>query len=155
MAGTSMRVDVSGDLRRFQDKLGRLARLNFTELHTQVGHAVLNSTLQRFKDGVDPDGKPWPKSQRVLGKQPGRKGRKGTKTLIDTGRLRSSLTVVASPDEAVVGSNTIYARIHQYGGKTGRGRAVKMPARPYLGVNDDDRKIIGAIVEDAIEEALR
>jgi phage virion morphogenesis protein len=155
MAGTSIQVEVTGDLNRFQEKLGRLVRLNFTDLHRQVGHAVLNSTLQRFKDGVDPDGKPWPKSQRVLGKKRGRKGRKGTKTLIDTGRLRSSLTVAATADEAVVGTNTIYARIHQYGGKTGRGRAVKMPARPYLGLNDDDRAVIDAIVEGAIEEAMR
>lgn len=152
MAGTSMSVQITGDMSRFEDRLQKLVRFNFTGLNLKIGQAVLNSTLQRFKDGVDPDGQPWPKSQRVLGQTRG-KGRKGSKTLVDTGRLRSSLTVVASADESVVGSNTIYARIHQFGGKAGRG--VQLPARAYLGVNDDNRKIIAAIVEDAIEEALR
>ena len=33
---------------------------------------------------------------------------------------------------AVVGSGLIYARIHEYGGKAGRGHAVTIPMRQYL-----------------------
>jgi len=34
--------------------------------------------------------------------------------------------------KGVVGSNLVYARIHELGGYAGRGRKVKIPMRPYL-----------------------
>jgi len=38
----------------------------------------------------------------------------------------------------VIGSNVIYSRIHQLGGMAGRGHKVKIPARPFLLVQDQD-----------------
>lgn len=75
--------------------------------------------------------------------------------LNDTGRLRSSITTRASADEAAVGTNVVYARIHQYGGKTGRrGARFIMKARPYLGFNAEDRRVSLAIVEATIKETI-
>ena len=47
-------------------------------------------------------------------------------------------SVIADPGgrfpiiKGVVGSNLVYARIHELGGLAGRGRKVKIPMRPYL-----------------------
>lgn len=65
--------------------------------------------------------------------------------------LAGSIQTDTGMDYAVVGSNLRYAAIQQLGGKAGRGRKVTIPARPFLGVNDDDRKEILA----AIDEWLR
>jgi len=59
-----------------------------------------------FKSGQDPYGSAW---SPII-----REGQK----LVDTGRLRSSITTRATRDEAVIGTNTDYAAAHQYG-KTG------------------------------------
>lgn len=42
------------------------------------------------------------------------------------------VTVSNKEITAEVGSNVAYARIHEYGGLTGRGHRTVMPARPYL-----------------------
>jgi len=62
----------------------------------------------------------------------------GKKTLIDTARLQNSVTARAEADRVVIGSNVVYARIHQLGGKAGRNKKVKIPARPYLLVQEED-----------------
>ena len=75
--------------------------------------------------------------------------------LNDTGRLRTSITTRATANEAVVGTMTKYARIHQYGGETGRrGARFIMKARPYFGFNAEDRRVALAIVQAAIKETI-
>jgi len=67
------------------------------------------------------------------------------------GQLKRSLSWEAFGDGSVIyGSNMIYARIHQKGGKAGRGQKVLIHARPYMGVPTDfDRRILNdpAILE--------
>jgi phage virion morphogenesis protein len=67
----------------------------------------------------------------------------GRKTLIDTARLQNSITARAETNRVVVGTDLVYARIHQLGGMAGRNRKVKIPARPYLLVQDEDWAPIG------------
>jgi phage virion morphogenesis protein len=54
------------------------------------------------------------------------------------GQLASSVTTQYDDDSAVIGSNKDYTRIHQLGGDAGRGKKVKIPARPYLQLTDDN-----------------
>lgn len=57
----------------------------------------------------------------------------------DGGRLRGSIT--RDPVKMMGGAlgvrigpqRVVYAAIHEFGGKAGRGRSVTIPARPYLG----------------------
>lgn len=63
---------------------------------------------------------------------------KGRHTLIKTGRLMKSINYQASKDRVRVGSNVVYAAIHQFGGQAGRRRKVHIPARPYLVIQDAD-----------------
>lgn len=58
------------------------------------------------------------------------------------GHLKGSIHQVAGRDQVEVGSNLIYARIHQEGGKAGRGHKVTIPPRPFLGLDDGDTNMI-------------
>lgn len=106
------------------------------------------STRLRFRTEQGPDGRRWKTSLRAQ--------LAGGRTLTKDGHLSGSISGSAGKDFAEWGVNRIYAAIHQFGGvikakssgalkfKMPNGgftvvKAVRMPARPYLGVNDGDR----------------
>ena len=134
------------------------------DLMDSIGEALVSSTLQRFQDEKDPDGKKWKPSARAAAS--------GGTTLSDTGRLQKSIEYAATSNRVMVGSNLPYARIHQLGGtvraKKGKFlkfkgldgedvfvREVSIPARPYLGISDDDREEIMATMTDFLEGAFK
>ena len=129
--------------------LARLAAVlaNPSAAMDQIGRYLVASTLRRFERERAPDGSPWLKSARALAE--------GGQTLTDTGRLRGSIahTVTDGGRAVEVGSKVLYAAIHQFGGRAGRGRRVTLPARPYLGIDDRDRDAIARIVSRALEGA--
>jgi len=127
-----------------------------------IGEIVRSSVIRNFQEGGRP--KKWEPTKiksiyrAYLGK--GKKKRKaytlkggftkgftrytaGKKTLIDRARLQNSVTVRALPGKAIIGTSLVYARIHQLGGKAGRNKKVKIPARPYLLVQEEDWTSIG------------
>lgn len=55
-----------------------------------------------------------------------------------TGQLASSINTEYDDNSAVVGSNLVYAAIHQLGGQAGRNKSANIPARPYLYLTEDD-----------------
>ncbi len=61
--------------------------------------------------------------------------RKGGQILQDTGQLAASISSSSDATSATVGSNKVYAAIHQLGGKAGRGHKATIPARPFLPVD--------------------
>lgn len=69
--------------------------------------ALLSGNLLRFDRQVDPEGKPWPPSQRVI--------KSGGKTLYKSGNLMDSITSDSGSDFAAVGTNMIYGNVHQFG----------------------------------------
>ena len=81
----------------------------------RIGRYLVASTLRRFESERAPDGTPWLKSARAVAE--------GGQTLTDSGRLRRSIAhVVTDGGRAVeVGSNVVYAAIHQFGGLAGKG----------------------------------
>ncbi len=172
MAGAGVRIDVKWDDREVKAALRALsARLgNMRPVLDEIGARLTSSVIRRFETERGPDGAAWKKS--------GRARREGGQTLTDTGRLRASITHRASRDEVVVGTNALYAAIHQFGGKTpartirpkhkkalfwpGAAHPVKqvnhpgsvMPARPFLGVDEGDREMILRVIHRALERAM-
>ena len=158
MAGIAIRIDIQDEaVRAALDRLGAAAE-DLTPAMDEIGDYLTAATQQRFERGTGPDGKAWPPSIRVQMNQ-------GGKTLMDTGRLVSSITWRAGRDFVEVGTNVIYAAIHQLGGtiraKTEKGlkfripgvgwrtkASVDIPARPFLGVDEDDRREIPEILRD-------
>lgn len=136
---------------------------NTQTLMESVGDVLVSGTLQRFEDEEDPKGKKWIPSARAASE--------GGKTLDNTGRLKDSVDRYATPNKVMVGSNLVYARIHQEGGTitpkkakklvfTGRGGKkaavdkVTIPARPYLGVSEQDMEEVRATMADFLAGAF-
>lgn len=132
-------------------------------LMSRIGAYGEESTVHRFETQKSPDGDPWEPSHRAKAT--------GGQTLVDSGRLRQSLTWSAGRAEAEWGTNLIYAAVHQDGATIsakGDGRLgfvipgigfrspkeVVIPARPFMGIDADDEDEIDAIVQDYIAEVL-
>ncbi len=147
MVSQSVSVEIDGAA--LNAALARLAAVlaDPSTVIDQIGRYLVASTLRRFERERALDGSPWLKSARALAE--------GGQTLTDTGQLRGSIahTVTDGGRAVEVGSNVIYAAIHQFGGRAGRGRKAKIPARPYLGIDDRDRTNILLIVSRALERA--
>lgn len=109
-----MQIFVSIDDSQINKALADLsARMrNLTPVMREIGEIVRTSVERNFAASGRPE--KWPESQRVK--------RKGGQTLSDTGRLRRSFArpgaVKAQKDRVSVGTNVVYAAIHQMGGKT-------------------------------------
>ncbi len=139
-------------------------------LMASVGEALVSGTIRRFNDEESPKGEKWEKSGRAIAE--------GGQTLSDTAHLRKSIDFTATPAKVMVGSNLLYARIHQLGGtiKPKKGKTLKfkgkngqagnagvdvfvsevnMPARPYLGVSkadmDEVRETMAAFLKGAFK----
>lgn len=113
----------------------------------QIGRYLASAAVGRFERERGPDGEPWRPSIRALAE--------GGQTLTDFGTLRRSIThqIEADGRGALIGSNLAYAAIHQFGGRAGRGHAVTLPARPYLGISPQDRTAVLRIVSRALQKA--
>ncbi len=62
------------------------------------------------------------------------------------GELAASITSHYDQDSAVVGTNKVYAAIHQFGGPAGKNKSVDIPQRPYLMLGDrENAKILNGI----------
>lgn len=175
MAGAGLRIEVRVDDREIRHALRRLrGRLtHMRPVMDEIGQRMVTSTLHRFEVEAGPGGKPWQRS--------GRARREGGQTLTRTGRLRGSLTHSADDDSVEWGTNVEYAAIHQFGGRTparvirpryaralrfrgpgGRivfARSVRhpgslIPARPFLGLDDDDRRAVVATISRALRRAV-
>jgi phage virion morphogenesis protein len=161
MAGASFELELSGDV------AGRLERLatvvyDLAPLLDEMGAAMVSGTQRRFELGQAPDGSPWLPSRRA--------SEQGGQTLIKDGHLRDSITHNVDGDTVVVGSDRIYAAIHQFGGeikpKSGKflvfqagagmvfARKVDIPSRPFLGLSSTDEEILLGIAEDYLAQAV-
>lgn len=156
MSGISITIDTV-NLRAALNKLrGRMG--NLQPLFDGIGQAVVSETVERFRDEEAPDGNKWKKSQRAE--------LESGLTLTGPGaHLRGSIVHRPSADDVTVGTNMVYAAIHQFGGRTrpheirprklngalkfGKVFAKRvshpgslMPARPFLGVGERERAAI-------------
>lgn len=164
MTGVREGVTLQGVIRTqavLNDLLDRTGDLS--PLMARIGAYGEESTVHRFETQKGPDGQTWEKSARAKAT--------GGQTLVDTGRLRGSITWNAGRDSAEWGTNVLYAGVHQDGatisakgdGRLGffipglgfrSPREVVISARPFLGVDADDEAEIDAIVHDYIAEAI-
>ena len=113
MAGATLEFtfkdeEVRAMARRFRE---RLARVRFKPLLTSIGNEMVTSVSRRFETGTAPDGSRWPESLRAR--------LTGGQTLIKSGRLRDSIAETGpqlTARSVEVGTNVVYAAIHQFGG---------------------------------------
>lgn len=110
-------LDISINTQPLQQALQRLHNSvsNPAPLMRTLAGTLLSVTQQNFMDEGNP---PWTPSLAA-------QARSG-QTLTDTGHLSRSIQVTSDDSQAMVGTNVVYAAIHQLGGKT---RPHKIKAR--------------------------
>lgn len=156
-------IRLEGDTRAMLRKIRGFAELDKKKINAAIGEGVRESTLERFKTSKGPDDKTWKTSIRAA--------TEGGRTLVQTAQLRNSIRSKSDASGFAVGTNAKHAATHQFGeqGRTIRARRAKtlrfqvggrwvskkkvkidIPARPYLGLSDDDMQEIKGTVEDFI-----
>ena len=161
MADYSIRLE--GDVAGLFRKMRSYSELDKKALNAALAEGVRESTLERFKQSKDPSGKRWKTSIRAA--------TTGGKTLIDSSQLRNSIKAKSDASGFAVGTNVKHAATHQFGepGRTIRAKKAKalrfqvggrwvtkkqvnvsIPARPFLGLSEDDMQEIKATVEDFV-----
>lgn len=156
VAGVSTTVGVDDQV---SASLARLAKtyVRIDPVLDEIGSMLVTETQMRFEEEKDPEGKKWDDLEESTKAKRGRVGKKGTARILrDQGDLYDSVTHQVRHGVSVsVGVTRTYGRIHQLGGNAGRGRKVKIRARPYLGVSEAGRKEIIAIIDERLGEAAK
>lgn len=118
----------------------------------EIGASNVTETQHRFETETDPAGEKWADLSEERKEERRARGQTKLHILRDRVDLYDSITHKVHLAGVAVGTNRVYARIHQLGGEAGRGRKVRIPARPYLGVSAAGRKEILAIIADHVED---
>lgn len=151
MAGTRLSVDfdATSATASLNGLLGAIDKP--APLLAELGEYVLRTTRARFSTQTAPDGTAWAALQPWYQRE---KRRNKNRVLTLNGYLRGQMAVQVGERSVQVGSNLVYAAVHQFGA-TIRPTNVKMlhfgghvaksvtiPARPYLGLSDTDQNEI-------------
>jgi len=145
-------IKLEGDTKALLRRVNKLGSMDKKRINLALGEAVRESTVDRFKTQRGPDGKKWEQSKRAAAK--------GGLTLVNKARLRNSIKTTATADGFAAGTNLIYASTHQLGAKnrkikkTKSGKTVRItiPARPFLGLSEDDQGELKGMLEDYFAE---
>jgi phage virion morphogenesis protein len=163
MTGAAITIDAKLDDEAARAAFAGLAAAgaDLSGVMADIGQQVVTNTLLRFEAGKGPSGMPWKKSRRAENG--------GGQTLVKSGILRTSIHAQASASDVIVGTNVRYTAIHQFGGDVAAKKAkmlkfkvdghwiskerVHIPARPFLGLDADDRADILDIATDHLRAA--
>lgn len=149
MSGVAIRVEWDGldaALRRLD---GAARALHGAELLDTMGAVAEGAARRRIADEkAAPDGTPW-----AAWSDDHAATRRGGQSLLRAeGDLLDSLAWEVRGDEVRIGSPLVYAAIQQLGGaEVGR---PGLPARPYLGLSDDDARELTMVVGDFLDDVL-
>lgn len=161
---SSIQVRVDGETAKLLRRMRGLANIDTEGVNNAIAEALRTSTVERFKTSRGSDGKAWKSSVRAM--------QDGKKTLVQKGRLKNSIRAHADGTGLAVGTNDIRAATHQFGDKrtirSRKARALRfqidgswtmvkkvqitIPARPFLGIDEEDMEEIKAMLEDLYEE---
>ena len=156
-------IRLEGDTRAMLRRIRSFSEIDRRSINAALAQGVRESTLERFRQGKSPDGRRWKSSKRAI--------LEGGKTLVKTAQLRNSIHARSDASGFAVGTNAKHAATHQFGepGRIIRARRkkvlrfqyngkwvskkqvrVKIPARPFLGLSEEDMQEMKATVEDFI-----
>jgi phage gpG-like protein len=171
MAGFKFSSDLSKLDRRVALAVKRWTTTDLQKVGAYAASRVQANSMQSFRNQADPStGTPWKPSKRAAGAfeaasakfKAGKRSKAPTRgtTLEGTGRLKRS--VRAGYDllrNGVVqfwGGTVplIYAAIHQFGGRCGRGLRTLLPARPYVGMSSASKGDVKRYARKAMTEGL-
>ena len=156
-------IRLQGDTRAMLRRIRYFSEIDRRSINAALAEVVRDSTLERFRQGKEPEGRRWKTSIRAANE--------GGRTLIQSAQLRNSIHARSDASGFAVGTNVKHAATHQFGepGRTIRARRkkalrfringhwiskkqvrIQIPARPFLGLSDEDMQEIKGTVEDFI-----
>jgi phage virion morphogenesis protein len=139
-------IDIDNGLDRMQQALGRLARAPVDDLLELLGADLETSTRQRIAvQKHAPDGSAWPPWSAAYAEQ---RPAKGGMLELD-GQLIDSIEWELEGLTVSVGSRMVYALTHQLGDDRRN-----IPARPYLGLSDEDEETLQATAGAWMERVM-
>lgn len=161
---SSIKAELSGDTDELLKRLNRLSQLEIRGALSSIAEGLRTSTVERFTEEKSPEGKKWKPSIRAQ--------EEGGKTLTKTSQLKTSIRSEVSDSGLAVGTNDIRAATHQFGDeRTIRAKnkqyltfkiggqwknvtsvKVNIPARPFLGISEEDEQDIRDALEEIVEE---
>lgn len=153
----AIRIKISNEeVRRLFARLKKTVT-NMRPVLETIAEGMFQRTRRAFERQRSPEGVPW----RSLSRRYAQRKLKlfgPRKKLFASGELFRFIHRGLLPGNRgafVATANLPYARIHQWGGRAGRGRKARIPARPYLVAQATAEMIAKQALEDALKEATR
>jgi phage virion morphogenesis protein len=135
-------IEIKIDDKEIQQLLNKLAAKtkNLRPLMKNIAGIMMDGVEENF----DKEGRPdkWTPLAKSTIKQRTKKAYWPGKILQMRGELAASITSKYDDNSAIVGTNKVYAAIHQFGGNAGRSKKAKIPARPYLTLSNYEINLI-------------
>ena len=150
-----MSIGVQYDLAsvaRLQERISKLGNIDRRNLLEQLAGVAESQTRKRInEEQQSPAGEPWQAwSADYAATRHG-----GQSLLQGEGELVDSITSEIEGDEALIGSNLVYAAIHQHGGTPDMAPGpAGIPAREYLGFSQDNLDEIEAVADRWLDKHL-
>lgn len=150
-----MSIGVQYDLAsvdRLQERIAKLGNIDRRNLLEQLAGVAESQTRKRInEEQQSPGGEPWQAwSANYAATRHG-----GQSLLQGEGNLVDSITSEIEGDEALIGSNLVYAAIHQHGGTPDMAPSpAGIPAREYLGFSQDNLDEIEAVADRWLDKHL-
>lgn len=146
MAGTVLTAGFNDSaITRHLAVLAIMDARRYDGLRREIGEYMVGEVQDNLDGQRLADGKAMPQSKAAI-------KRKG-KTLIAKHHLYDSYVYQLAGGGVEIGSALIYAAVHHFGGDTGKGHKIKLPARPVLGIGERQEKRIGDLLVAEIEAA--
>jgi len=110
---------------------------NLRPLMKNIAGIMMDSVEENFEKEGRPE--KWQGIAKSTIKQRTKKGYWPGRILQVRGELAASITSKYDENSALVGTNKVYAAIHQFGGDAGRNKKVEIPVRPYLKLGETEK----------------
>ena len=137
-------MTIQGD-EQVERLLATLLKPQWEDLMDQVGATVSAQTVDRIADEKkDSLGNAWEAWSAKY-----EKTRHGGHSLLQGNNdLLNSINHQVQGRSVEVGSHLVYAAHHQFGSEKTSGRGSGIPARPYLGISDDNRDKLEQVIAE-------
>lgn len=135
------------DLERLNKRMADMADADHEALLDSVGNLLANSARERISDTkITPDGAAWDAWSEGYAKT----RNSGQSLLQSEGDLLDSIGHEVTGDSVLIGSNLVYAGVHDLGFAK-----KNIPARTYLGISVEDEEAIAGEIDVWFEGLLQ
>lgn len=143
-------IEIKIDNKKVEKALLEIAQKtsNLRPLMKNIAGIMADSTEENFKEEGRPKWKDLSEKTKTARKKT---GHYPGQILQVSGQLALSVTTQYDETSAVIGSNKVYAAIHQLGGLTGKNKKTTIPARPYLSLTNEEYEEILSLVENYLK----